>query len=269
MTHKFYQRERKHASNRGSRSKHLSISRLTISKKQLLTLKPEERAMFFLIGHALNELSLFSKLVVFAHNSTKLSEGVQSQIEHGQTMIIIRTWAGKMFEAWDMFKEVCQSSPTAYRTYLIQLDPPALAAKKELQKYFSSANDLYRLRFYAFHKPDTKDLERAFQKLPDYDALIMYGGRSEGNQFSASIEAFVTMSFARASKSGKGVAGIEEILVDCRQTAKRLITLFRACQKAMIQFHFPEVQWEHAFTVADPPNLTDVVLPSFLDEPDV
>jgi len=74
------------------------IHKVTISKKQLSFPPEKEKVLFVQIGHLANELTILTKLLIFADTDSKLDA-----IRKAYTMqasVISRICIGKIFEGW-------------------------------------------------------------------------------------------------------------------------------------------------------------------------
>jgi hypothetical protein len=59
----------------------IEVLRIPLPKDRLRAMPKEERALFFLLGYAANQITLFSKLVTFSVNKTP-SDSVEQQISY-------------------------------------------------------------------------------------------------------------------------------------------------------------------------------------------
>ena len=88
--------------NGPSEAKVIDIYRIKFPKDRLRAFSSDERAMFFLLGHAVNQIAVFRKLVIFATNISRENRHVQSLVEGAQTQILVRHFIGVVSEAWEL-----------------------------------------------------------------------------------------------------------------------------------------------------------------------
>ena len=70
-----------------------------------------ERALLLLLGHADNEINVFSKLLLMTPKHDPPVD-LMNHVEAGQIFILLRVLIGKLHEAWELFK-------TSYRRILV------------------------------------------------------------------------------------------------------------------------------------------------------
>jgi hypothetical protein len=78
----------------------IQVYRVPISKKQLTSLPKDERALLLLMGHALNQISVFLKLFTFSSNKDP-SDPIEERVSAAQYHMILRVLFGVLLEAWD------------------------------------------------------------------------------------------------------------------------------------------------------------------------
>ena len=126
-------------SDREPRSIGIQVYRVTISKDQFRTLPPEERALVLILGHALNQIGVFVKLVRFSSNKNS-SEPTEQLVSAAQTQIIIRILYGVLVEAWEAIR-------TNYKIiglkYYPLMEDAGQDAWVELKKHFGRSKLLH------------------------------------------------------------------------------------------------------------------------------
>src|SRR3954464_6155099 len=105
--------------NKGKQSKPtVTIEMVSLPKERLARLPATERQLLLLLGHAENEISFISKLVVMCrqrrptiHVISKLGGQSRQRFPRGQLMeyaqaaqilILLRVLIGKLHEAWEL-----------------------------------------------------------------------------------------------------------------------------------------------------------------------
>src|SRR5712691_3789284 len=99
----------------------LKIVRVPISKDRLRAMPKEERALLFLLGYTANQITMASKLIIFATNKTPTNE-IEQIITGAQTQMFARLTIGVISEAWEMLRTRFLRSPMA-KDYLPRLSP--------------------------------------------------------------------------------------------------------------------------------------------------
>ena len=74
---------------------------MSLPKDRLRAMPKEERALLFLLGYAANQITLFSKLVIFSSNKTP-DNPVEEHLSNAQTQILARVAIGVLAEAWEL-----------------------------------------------------------------------------------------------------------------------------------------------------------------------
>ena len=135
----------------------LKIVRVPLSKDLLRAMPEEERALLFLLGYAANQVTMVSKLMIFATNKTA-PDAVEQLVTGAQTQMLVRMTIGIISETWEMLRSHFLSRPLA-KEYVPRLSPAGQEVLDELKKHFGGSNLLSRLRnSFSFHYPSDKDL---------------------------------------------------------------------------------------------------------------
>jgi hypothetical protein len=79
----------------------IQVFRVPISKKQLGTLPKDERALLLLMGHSLNQISVFLKLFTFSSNHDP-THPIEERVSAAQSHIILRVLFGVLLEVWNV-----------------------------------------------------------------------------------------------------------------------------------------------------------------------
>src|SRR5690349_13950716 len=89
------------------------VSRIRIPKSKLAMIPEHERNMLFMLGHIVNELTILSKLHIYASNYARrpMPTKVEERVNVSQTMLIGKLLTGKIKEAWEFIRGAFLSSP--------------------------------------------------------------------------------------------------------------------------------------------------------------
>ena len=81
----------------------IEIFRIPISKDQLRAIPADERNLLLLASHAVNQMSVLRKLLIFSLNYDSASE-IENTLSAAQSQTILRFLFGALAEAWEMTK---------------------------------------------------------------------------------------------------------------------------------------------------------------------
>jgi CRISPR/Cas system-associated protein endoribonuclease Cas2 len=81
----------------------IEVFRVPVSKAQLRAIPADERNLLLLASHAVNQISVLRRLVIFSSNYQSSSE-LENTLSAGQTQTILRFLFGALAEAWEMIK---------------------------------------------------------------------------------------------------------------------------------------------------------------------
>src|ERR1700730_7760736 len=135
----------------------IDVIRFPLSKDRLRAMPKEERALFYLLGYAANQINLFDRLVIFSTNKTPADPVEQRNL--AQTQMLARFAVGILFETWELIRK-CFLSTCIGKEFDAKLNPVGQKALAGLKKHFGGSNLLGKLRNnVAFHHPNDSDME--------------------------------------------------------------------------------------------------------------
>jgi hypothetical protein len=111
----------------------IQVVRVPISREQFRVLPKEERALLFLIGHALNQIAVLMKLVIFSTNKDP-EDPIEGRVSAAQSQIILRFLFGSLVEIWEFLRR--PHNQKIIGRYLPLLDKDGTASHDMLKKYF-------------------------------------------------------------------------------------------------------------------------------------
>lgn len=165
----------------------VKVSKIRITKSDLLSMCENERVFFIQSGDLLNDLNVFSKLLMFCMNRQRADNGVMKTARDVQTMCLIRILVGKLHEGWKLIDKWYYGS-TISRKYDGLLEQSAKDAVGEIKKYFSRKNLISEIRNrLAFHYGPKEQEERRervrvlIEKMRDSQILEIYVSKAHGN----------------------------------------------------------------------------------------
>jgi hypothetical protein len=249
----------------------IQIIRIPVPKERLRALSKDERVLLLLLGYAANQIMMMEKLLIFSANKEP-TELVQHQVTGVQTQMILRLTIGVLNEAWQViatrFNQ--KSLNVEYRPLLDEKGQKALL---ELKQQFGSSNLLNRIRtHYAFHHPESDDVERAF------DAAINNSGLDDDWNFYLPQHGFNSMFLISDIVIVHGIfeelgendweAGQQKIMDEVTKAADNINEFAKAFTAAVWRKHFgQEMVSDKVVEIHDAPNVEEVVLPFFVAIP--
>jgi len=81
----------------------IEVFRVPISKAQLRSIPVDERNLLLLISHAVNQISVLRRLLIFSLNYDSAS-ALENTLSAAQSQTILRFLFGTLAEAWEMVK---------------------------------------------------------------------------------------------------------------------------------------------------------------------
>lgn len=166
----------------------VKVSKIQITKEVLLSMCENERVFFIQSGDLLNDLNVFSKLLMFCMNRQREDKVAMKTARDVQTMCLIRILVGKLHEGWKLIDKWYYGSAVS-RKYDQFLGQSAKAAVDEIKKYFSRRTNLIseirnRLAFHYGPKKPEEWRERVrvlIDKMQASQILEVYVSKAHGN----------------------------------------------------------------------------------------
>jgi hypothetical protein len=161
-----------------------TIFEFKVSKQSLAKIPAEERAFLFFLGHAINEISVLSKITYMSGNIVPEGHTLVEHVHVGQTLILLRILTGKIHEAWDRLR----ASPVR-NIFRDDLSPDEKDAEKALNKAMDGNKFILAIRNVSFHYPkDSARLDDAFNALSEGEPWLFYLSDKVGNSFHYASE---------------------------------------------------------------------------------
>jgi hypothetical protein len=198
----------------------MKIHRVKLTKAKLAAMSQRERTLLILLGHANNEINVFSKLLLMTPKRDP-SVDLINHVEAGQIFIIMRVLIGKLHEAWELFRKRVQDDRPLAELYIPRLAPEAKTALEELNRHFGQSSPLTNIRNnIAFHYKDNENLVEAnFPRISESEPWEFYLARTVGNSFYYASELVVSLSainlVKREAESASAPSSIEAFAQLC------------------------------------------------------
>jgi hypothetical protein len=248
----------------------IDVLQVSLPKDRLSAMPKDERALLFLLGYAANQISLFSKLVIFSSNKVPVNS-VEQKLSDAQAQILARTAIGVIAEAWELIHKRFLGTHIG-KELEGKLNPAGSEALVTLKRYFGRSNLLTDLRNnVAFHHPYDADMDAGFDAAASdniwdndwhwYFAPAMY------NSFYFMSE--VVVLHAMLNKMGETdiLKAHERIMSALKQVAEPMIYLILAINEAILLKRLG-ARAEVVTSITDAPGVFEVGIPFFVEVPD-
>jgi hypothetical protein len=175
----------------------IEVFTVPISKAQFSAIPPKERAMVFVCCHMLNQIGVIIKLVRFSSNRDP-ENPIEESASGVQTQIILRFLIGVLSEGCVYFEE----RHDLIVQYLPDIHDEGRDAYKNLQGFFDRKGLLRMIRNnYLFHYPNDKNVQRAFEAIPEDQPWEWYISHANTNSIYMSSE--LVIGYGMMNVTGK------------------------------------------------------------------
>jgi hypothetical protein len=242
------------------------IYRVPVLKAQLKAVPSDERNLLLLASHAINQLSVLRKLLIFSLNCQSDSE-IENTLSAGQSQMILRFLFGAMAEAWEMVKRPIHQKIIG-RDYLPHLDPGGVVAYEALTNHFGGSNLLHLLRnTLVFHMPSSADLEAAFEDVPEDEDWAWYPSDTINNSFYLASDLVITAGVLRVTGETDNRKAFEKVMGIVVPVSNDMTDFFLYLMRAIITRHLGAAALNPVIgsgtAIKDAPNLYEVAIPFF------
>jgi hypothetical protein len=189
----------------------IEIFRVPISKDQLRSIPSDERNLLLLASHAVNQLTILRKLLVFSLNYESDSP-IENTLSAGQSQTILRFLFGALAEAWEMIRRPVNQKLIG-KDYIGLIEADGIAAYDELKKHFGESNLLHKLRnTIAYHHPSAQELEAAFEDVPEDEDWAWYPSDTINNSFYLASDMVISAGILRATGETDTAKAFEKVM---------------------------------------------------------
>lgn len=186
------------------------LYRWKIKPTHVAKMPSDERALFFMLGHAVNEINVLNKLF-YLSNNYDASEKWRQHAHLTQGLVLARTLTGKLWEAWKLLGDAYFGTQLS-KKYHGKLNENASAALKSLQKYFGRENLIKKLRnAFSFHY-DTDEIAKIDVESLKADELLSYMAETNGNTLYYFSEYVVNLALLEAIAPGDPTKAMEALM---------------------------------------------------------
>jgi hypothetical protein len=248
----------------------VQVRRIQITKEQFRTLPKDERALLLLMGHALNQIAVLVKLVIFSTNKDP-EDPIEGRVSAAQSQVILRFLFGAVVETWEFLRR--PDNQKIIGSYLPALDKDGAATHEELNRYFGSSNLLSNMRNkFSYHFPHTDEIEQGFEAVPDDDNLPWEWYLLETNSNSFYFSCEMAVGFGAVSQ----VRGEPTLMAASRKLVREVIRVANTMQYFLMppmrtillkRFGPSILEDKPGTTINDAPGLYDFWIPFFAESP--
>lgn len=247
----------------------MEIKRLTFIAETLNNLPEQERKLVLVLGHALNEINVLSKFIRILNNFDSETE-ILKQTNGCQSLLIVRTLIGKLYEAWNIFKNGYNSKEIGNK-YSSSFNEETRDRLKQLNKYFGRKNLIARVRNeFSFHY----ELEHYNVQIPDYftsEALSIYIGLDAETNFYAYAEYAAAIALQKILSNAYG-KNPGEALEDFKQEVQQIIESLNFVSEALLFEIFKQhtdlekrEKKPDSIDIGSVPKLSELSIPFFFE----
>jgi hypothetical protein len=243
----------------------VDVLQISVPKDRLRAMPKDERVLFFRLGYAANQITMFQKLLVFSSNRTP-TDPIDERLSNVQTEMLLRITMGLLFEGWLIIERSFLARPLG-RDYQALLDNEAQQALGELKRLFGKSKVLSIIRNnFAFHFPTVEQVEDAFDAA-FADATFdeewnLFFAKNKFNSLYMLCDVVFTHALFKSLGEDDWAAGQIRIMEEMRVASESLISFCHGFTAAVWKKHIgPEMIATVCAKVDDAPDLQSVMLP--------
>jgi hypothetical protein len=249
----------------------IDITRIALPKDCLRAMPKEERALFFLLGYAANQINLFSRLVIFSTNKIP-TDSVEQRVYSAQTQMLARISIGILDETWKLIGKRFLATPIG-REFVPKLHPVGQHALAELKTHFGGSNLLSNLRNqFAFHHPFDTDMDAGFEAAVGDkdldDGWNWYFTPASINSLFFASEFVILHGILNAIGETDLIKAQHRIMNEVKNVNEHMVVFVHSLSEAfLLKYVGPELTAEVVKKIVDAPNVFDVQLPYYVEIP--
>ena len=207
----------------------MEIQKWKFALDKIREMPTNERTLFFLLGHAINEINVLNKLF-YLSNQYDQADRWREHAHLTQGMVLARTLLGKLWEAWKLLGEGYYKAKIV-AAYEDEINPQAKDALQALGKHFGRGSFINKVRnSFAFHY-SVDEMDNVLSQTLNPDELISYMAETNGNTVHYFSEYAINVGVMNAISEDDPAAAMEKLMVE----SSRVVGLFNeAAQGIMI-----------------------------------
>jgi hypothetical protein len=249
----------------------IDVIRIPLPKDRLRAMPKEERALFFQLGYAANQITLFSKLVIFSTNKSP-SDAVEQYISAAQSQMLARFAIGIIHETWVLIRKRFLESSIG-KEFVPKLGLAGKEALKELKKYFERPSLISTLRNnFAFHHPLDAMVDAGFEAAAsdkDWDNdWNWYLPPALVNSFYFASDFVILHGILNAIGETNLIEAQKKIMDEVQKVSIHMDNFLLALSEAILAKHFDwKMTPEVVRKIEDAPGVFDVWIPFYVEIP--
>jgi hypothetical protein len=193
----------------------MKLHRWKIEPSRVAKMPADERALFLMLGHAVNEINVLNKLFYLSNNYDP-SDKWRQHAHLTQGLVLARTLIGKLWEGWRLLGDAYFGTQIS-KTYHEKLNEDASAALRSLHKYFGRDNLVKKLRnAFSFHY-DSAEISKIDIEGLNADEMLLYMAETNGNTVFYFSEYAVNLALLEAISPGDPAKAMEALMNESAQ----------------------------------------------------
>jgi hypothetical protein len=243
----------------------IEVYTVPISKAQFRKLPPKERAMVFVCCHILNQIGVLVKMVRFSSNRDPENH-IEETASGTQTQIILRFLIAVLSDACVYFED----RNDLIAQYLPDIHEEGREAYAKVQAFFDKKGLLRMIRNnYLYHYPNDKNVEKAFEAIPEDQPWEWYLSHANTNSLYLSSELVLAHGMMNATGKPDPLEAFGELMAKTMALVNTMPDfLMRLVEAICFKYLGKDVTKPQARTVfSDAPELGTFWIP-FFAEPD-
>lgn len=249
----------------------IEVFRVAISKAELRKIPENERNLLLLASHAVNQLSVMRKLLIFSLNYESPNE-IEKTLSAAQSQTILRFLLGSLAEAWEMLKRPVNQKIVG-KDYAETIGADGVSAFKNLKTQFGRSSLLHRIRnTVAYHHPEGTELLEAFEETPEGEDWSWYPSDTINNSYYLVSDFVISARIIKLTGESDIRVAFRAVMDLARQTSNDLIDFLLYLMRAIVSRHLGSevlsLRRGTGITVEGVPNIYNVSIPFFTYRPD-
>jgi hypothetical protein len=246
----------------------IEIFRIPIPKAKLRTMPSDDRHLLLLASHAVNQISVVQKMLLFSvHHQPDSS--FEKLLSAAQSQTILRLLFGVLAESWELVKRPINQRLIGIG-YVGAIDSEGIAEYRKLKKHFGASSLLHRLRnTIAYHHPSSEELEAAFEDVPERAEWAWYASDRNQNSFYFASDMVISAGALRVTGETDPAKAFDKIMREVLDVSETMVDFLLYVMRAIIARHLgAALMSPRAGTgvrIDNAPELHDVSIPFFTE----
>ena len=245
----------------------MKLTKLQISKDELLSIPEEELELFIQLTNFYNDVNILQKLMAISGISREKANNnkIVKMSLSSQALFFMRIQAGKLYEGWNMLGEHFFNNKKFSKEYHKKGSSQSKENLSKLKKYFGKSNLIENVRNkHTFHysKESSKNMVKQIIDTPDSKIFEIYLSEEYGNCFYSITHDLLNSSMLKEINSSDQAKAMDDFFQQIMDTTKRLLDFTQDCIRVIsekyLQLNYEDVQ------MPEPPSLDDITLPFFV-----